>query len=69
MESDLKSEKPRSFEDLAVESSPSIVREYWDFLRNSKKWWITPIVVILLLFGALILLSGTAAAPFIYTLF
>jgi hypothetical protein len=69
MESEVNPDKPRSFENLAAQSSPSIVREFWDFLRTSKKWWITPIVVILLLFGALILLSGTAAAPFIYTLF
>jgi hypothetical protein len=43
--------------------------EFWYFLRTSKKWWLTPIVVVLLLFGVLVFLSGTAAAPFIYTLF
>jgi hypothetical protein len=59
----------RSFEQQADERAPGIVREFWDFLRFNKKWWLTPIVVIMLLFGALILMSGTAAAPFIYTLF
>jgi len=49
--------------------STNIVSEFWHFLRNSKKWWLLPIVVILLMFGVLVLLSGTAAAPFIYTLF
>ena len=39
------------------------------FPRHSKKWWLLPIVVVLVVFGVLILLSGTAAAPFIYTLF
>lgn len=62
------SEKP-SFEKLANQRAPGVVREFWDFLRYNKKWWLTPIVVIMLLFGALILMSGTAAAPFIYTLF
>lgn len=46
-----------------------IVREFWDFLRHNKKWWLTPIIVVLLLLGILIVLSGSAAAPFIYTLF
>ena len=41
----------------------------WDFLLSNKKWWLTPIILALLLVGALILLSGTVAAPFIYTLF
>ena len=46
-----------------------IVREFWDFLRHNKKWWLTPIIAVLLLLGILIVLSGSAAAPFIYTLF
>ena len=46
-----------------------IVAEFWYFLSHSKKWWLLPIVVILLAFGVLVFLSGTAAAPFIYTLF
>jgi hypothetical protein len=46
-----------------------VVAELWMFLRETKKWWLLPIVVILLGFGLLVALSGTAAAPFIYTLF
>ena len=55
----------------AAESNKSgnLGSEFWHFLRTSKKWWLLPIVVVLLLFGVLVLLSGTAAAPFIYTLF
>ena len=59
----------RSFEQLADQRAPGILREFWDFLRFNKKWWLTPIVVIMLAMGALMFLSGTAAAPFIYTLF
>ena len=40
-----------------------------EFLSQNKKWWLAPIVVSVLLLGALVLLGGTAAAPFIYTLF
>jgi len=44
-------------------------RELWDFIRVNKKWWLTPIILVLLVLGALIIIGGTAAAPFIYTLF
>tara|TARA_B100001057_G_scaffold472242_1_gene535335 strand:- start:1975 stop:2127 length:153 start_codon:yes stop_codon:yes gene_type:complete len=44
--------------------------EFWDFLRERKKYWLIPIVIVLGLFGALIVLSqGSAVAPFIYTIF
>jgi hypothetical protein len=46
---------------------PTLIGELWDFLRHNKKWWLLPILVVLLLFGVLIFLSGTGAAPFIYT--
>jgi hypothetical protein len=40
------------------------------FLKERKKYWLIPILVIFVLFGGLIMLtSGTAVAPFIYTLF
>ena len=46
-----------------------MVSEFWYFLGRTKKWWLLPIVVVLVVFGVLVFLSGTAAAPFIYTLF
>lgn len=51
-------------------SKLSILREFWEFLKVRKKWWLAPILIILILFGALILLTeGSAVAPFIYVLF
>lgn len=47
----------------------SFLREVWDFTRSNKKWWMAPLILVLLLLGALIAVGGTAAAPFIYTLF
>jgi len=48
----------------------AIFKEFWDFLKVRKKWWLAPIVIFMLLLGALIILSeGSAIAPFIYTLF
>ena len=47
-----------------------ILKEFWGFLGERKKWWLTPIVVMLVLLGALIVFTqGSAVAPFIYTLF
>jgi drug/metabolite transporter superfamily protein YnfA len=43
--------------------------ELWLFLRSNKEWWLTPMILILVLFGMLVILGGTATAPFIYTLF
>ncbi len=44
--------------------------DLWNFLRERKKWWLLPIILVLLLFGVLIVFtSGSAVAPFIYTLF
>lgn len=48
----------------------SIVSEYLAFLREEKKYWMIPIVLIFILLGALVvLLEGSAVAPFIYAIF
>ena len=48
----------------------SIVTDFWQFIRERKKWWLLPMIVVLLLIGVLIVMtSGSAIAPFIYTLF
>ena len=57
------------FTSRATQTRPGLFVELWEFLRHNKKWWLTPIILVLLLIGALILLAGTAAAPFIYPLF
>ena len=57
------------FVNQAKRKQPGLIWELWGFLRHNKKWWLTPIILVLLLIGALILLAGTAAAPFIYPLF
>lgn len=51
-------------------SKLAILREFWDFLRERKKWWLAPVVVTLVLLGALCFFTqGSAVTPFIYTLF
>ena len=48
----------------------SFLKEFWNFVKIRKKYWLLPILFVLLLFGGLIVLSqGSAIAPFIYTIF
>ncbi len=42
--------------------------ELWALMRAHRKYWLVPIVAVLLVLGLVMALSGTAVAPFIYTL-
>jgi hypothetical protein len=47
-----------------------VINELFQFMRENKKYWMTPIVITLVLVGVLLVLAkGSAIAPFIYTLF
>jgi hypothetical protein len=63
--------KPENeFHRMAKESKESsFVGELWGLVCTTKKYWLAPIIIVLLALGLLVALSGTAAAPFIYTLF
>jgi hypothetical protein len=50
-------------------SRMGIVGELMRFLWGRKLWWMIPMIVALLLFGLLLVLGSSGAAPFIYTLF
>ncbi len=61
---------PATFEENARRNKQTgTLGELWRFLANRKRWWMLPVVLVLIMFGLLIFLSSTAAAPFIYTLF
>ncbi len=48
----------------------SFIKEFWEFLKIRKKYWLLPIILFLVVFGGLIVLTqGTAVAPFIYAVF
>lgn len=55
-----------SFEKLSEEPQVGIIREFVDFLKYNKKWWLTPIILLLALVGLLIALTTSGAAPFLY---
>ena len=70
MNADPSSPPPENdFRRLANKPPAGMLRELWDFLRENRAWWLTPIVAVLLLISALVILSATGAAPLIYTLF
>lgn len=62
-------QREKSFEEAAGEERISLLTEFLYFLRDNKKWWLLPILIVLGAVGFLAVLGGTAAAPFIYTLF
>lgn len=58
------------FEAKVTVNRLAIIKEFLEFLRTNKKWWIAPIVVFLLILGGLLIFAkGSALAPFIYSLF
>jgi hypothetical protein len=66
------SDQPKSEFERAADrgaAAGGMLGEFRQFLRHNRKWWLIPILVVLLLFGVLMVLAATGAAPFIYTLF
>jgi hypothetical protein len=64
-------ENPESDDFMAksTDERSGLAGEFVDFLKENKKWWLAPIIISILGLGLLVMLGGTAAAPFIYTLF
>lgn len=64
-----KQDGDKDFAARAGQERVGLVAEFVAFLKDNKKWWLAPIILSILGLGLLVLLGGTAAAPFIYTLF
>jgi hypothetical protein len=62
-------DKNQSFAEAAKGKQQGLLGEFGHFIAHNKKWWLTPIVIVLLLVSLLVVLGGTGAAPFIYSLF
>ena len=62
-------ESPGEFEQLGQQQQLGLLAEFWLFIKEEKKWWLTPIILVLLGVSALVMLTSSGAAPFIYTLF
>jgi Family of unknown function (DUF5989) len=59
----------QSFEEAGAKKSDGLGSEVMAMLKQNKKYWLVPIILLLVVFGVLIILGSTAAAPFIYSLF
>ena len=63
------SDQNRDFEKAAQQKQGNLLSEFWGFLKQNKKFWLLPLILVMLALAALLILSSSAAAPFIYTLF
>jgi hypothetical protein len=59
----------KTFAEQAEGKSAGLLSELWGLLRENKKWWLIPVIAALVVVGLIVVLGGTAIAPFIYTLF
>jgi hypothetical protein len=46
----------------------SLLREFWLFLMEEKKWWLVPLLLVMGVIGVLVILGQMypALAPFVY---
>ncbi|QDS95138.1 hypothetical protein FF011L_39250 [Roseimaritima multifibrata] len=58
-----------AFAESAFEQSPGLVREFWDFLHDNKKWWLVPILLSIALLSLFVTLAASSVSPFLYVLF
>ena len=68
-DSSMNNERKKRFEQEAMQGDRRLLVEYMQFLSQNKKYWMIPIIAVLLLIGLLVMLGGSAAGAFIYTLF
>ena len=47
-----------------------LLKEFWLFFKQNKKYWLLPMVLMLVIIGALLIFAQSSAlAPFIYSIF
>ncbi len=64
------SDEPAStFAKAAGERPIGFLAEFWAFVRQNKKWWLTPIIITLLLVAVLVMIGASGGGPLTYTLF
>jgi hypothetical protein len=65
----MSTEPKTEFEKSTEQKEPSIVAEFFAMLKHNRKYWLIPVIAALLILGLIVILGGTAIAPFIYTIF
>lgn len=52
-----------------MSNNSSLIVEFWNFLKERKKWWLLPTIILLVIIGILIILGQSSTlSPFIYAL-
>jgi hypothetical protein len=47
-----------------------LLKDFVQFLKERKKWWLIPMIIVLALFSLILIIgSSSALAPYIYSLF
>ena len=59
----------KSFQEAANEAPPGLVRDFISFMRENRKWWLTPFLVVFGVLALALVLYSTGALPFLYTMF
>lgn len=59
----------QDFQDAGKGQNQGILAEFIGFMKDNSKWWLIPFLVVFGLLAVIIVLGGTGAAPFLYTLF
>ncbi|MGD2110620.1 MAG: DUF5989 family protein [Phycisphaerae bacterium] len=47
----------------------SLIKEFFLFVKEEKKWWLIPLIAVLLIVCGLFVFAGSPLAPFLYPLF
>jgi hypothetical protein len=63
------SKDDKDFDSASRSEKTGLFHDLVDFFKNSKSYWLIPIIVLLLVFGAIVVIGVASGAPFIYTLF
>lgn len=45
------------------------VSELFGFLKETKKWWLAPILIAILILGVFLIIGSTGAGAWVYTFF
>lgn len=55
---------------FSIMARQSLIKEFFLFVKEEKKWWMIPLLAVLLLVGAIMVFAGSSPlAPFLYPLF
>jgi hypothetical protein len=57
------------FQAEAQQQRPGLLREFWEFLKHNKKWWLLPILLGILVIGLFVVLAGSGVGAWMYTVF